>query len=725
MNPLESHQGLSFPARTFMRLIFPRLGLLSLVCLLACSNDDPRRGEGVDAQALPPVNEAGEPDGLVRDASSVAIDGGLDGGMDAGKRDGGFSGGGEAGTCLALGCEELGYECGRTVDNCGDPLNCNLEDNKSPCSAPERCGGDPDLGPQKCGCKARVDACAASGAQCGLIDECGKQVNCGNCANGAVCLGNSCNCGAVANPCGTRVCGDAPDGCGGTVKCGPSAGLCSVGVCDATAGTCACPPSAEVCVGKTGPGTVSGCDYTCGGGVCVPDNAAACAGAECGTARNNCGDTVSCGLLAGACVPGNTCIGTQYVTDSTLPARTGSYAGGYCVADGVAQLLGKYAVRVHSFREAGTTSINFLNRAEAVELVTIDYSRASGQARLTDIGCTATTVGDPAELSGGGTKSSIPKYRNLPPAVVPMSVTGSQFTRLEGTFPGLPIGSPGGFLPGMPSYCVGFEGQTVDLPANDTRRGKWWADNRCTCPTAATTALLPAKPASADPNNYSTTSLRDCRIIDDDLDNKPGFTGKASALGLINSELYNANISHGIWLGAIRADRFHIGYYSEPNPVSRVVLGCLATGGACAPPGVDCGCAERWQTVQFVPLADSAAMSCGMFLTNFNAANEGVNQTAIDAMFSVPFGTCSAAGQCPEGSLCRANRCFPETSKGACTSGSQNPCPAGTFCEGCPNDPASAEAEMTCRSDTSCWPTTAECPIAGSPNGGFCTPTPP
>jgi hypothetical protein len=41
--------------------------------------------------------------------------------------------------------------------------------------------------------------------------------------------------------------------------------------------------------------------------VCKPDNAAACAGRECGTATNNCGQTVSCGPLNGACPQGKVC----------------------------------------------------------------------------------------------------------------------------------------------------------------------------------------------------------------------------------------------------------------------------------------------------------------------------------------------------------------------------------------------------------------------------------
>lgn len=699
-----------------------RLSVLSLVCVLACSADNPRTpGAGGEGDAEVDIAlDAGRPDGLVRDAS---LDGGF---LDARVRpdtgvDAGFS---ADGGCIARGCDELGYECGLTVDNCGDPLNCNLEDDKSPCALPERCGGDPDLGPQRCGCKPRADACAAQGAQCGILDECGMPIDCGNCENGALCRADFiCACTPLPDPCGSKVCGEASDGCGKSVQCGPSGGQCAVGVCEPTAGACACPPRAEACLNQTGVLMVNGCEYNCSSDVCVPDNVAACAGAECGTARNNCGDTVSCGMLAGACAPGTKCITADYVVDSTLPLRSGSYAGGYCVEQNIANALGKYAVRNHSFREAGNNAINFLNRGEAVSLVTITYARASASARLLDQGCVATTVGDPSGGLGATARSVIPRYKYMAPAMVDVRFDGAQFTRSEVVHPVLGLGSPSGFTPGIPAFCVGFEGLEVELPAGDRRRDKWWANNRCTCPTAASAALLPGRPGAADPNNYSSAPLRDCRIDDGDLDDKPGFTAKATA-PLINSELYNALISHGIWIATAREDRFHTGISSEPNPLSRVVLSCDAAGGACAAPAVDCSCAERWQSVQFVPLPDSTVLDCNAFYNNGGAANESINQTSIDTVFSAPFGTCSAAGQCPAGTLCRANRCFPQTSRGACTSGNQNPCPAGTFCEGCPDDPASPETETSCRSDTSCWPTTAECPVGGSPIGGFCRPTP-
>jgi hypothetical protein len=703
-----------------MRLTASRLSLLWVglsAVFAACSSDNP---EPLDAG--PEDADVSPPDALRVDAGMDARARLLDAGTDADYQyhlaDGAV--------CVALGCDELGYECGHPVDNCGDPLDCNLDDNTTPCVSPQRCGGDPDKGPYKCGCKPRENACEAQGAQCGLIDECGNQVDCGNCKDGSLCLNNSCSCTALPNPCGTRVCGTAPDGCGKMVACGPSHGSCPTGTCSLD-GACSCRSKAEACAGQTGPYMENGCTYDCTiGGSCTPDNVAACAGAECGTALNNCGETVNCGALAGACAAGSRCIGPQFVLDNALPAQSATYQGGYCAPEGVAKMLGKYAVRSHAFRQAGNSSINFINRAEAVSLVLVQYVRARGTAQLTDHGCTATTAGDPAELTGNGTKSVLPKYRNIAPAVMDLNIGGGMFVRPDVTNANVPAGQPAGFTPGMPAFCVGFEGQTVDLPASDPRRGKWWSDNKCTCPTAADVLKLPARPGSADINNYSTSPLKDCRISDDDMDNKPGFTAKLSALGLINSELYNANISHSTWTGVIRDDRYHVGFARDTVvPPERVVLGCLATGGACATPGVDCACADRWSSVQFVPLPDSAALDCSIYYSNVGSSSEAINQTVVDQQFSVPFGTCSGPGQCPQNSICRANKCFPQTSKGACTSGSQNPCPAGTFCESCPNDAASAETETTCRSDTSCWPTTAECPSAGGTTGGYCAATPP
>jgi hypothetical protein len=78
--------------------------------------------------------------------------------------------------------------------------------------------------------------------------------------------------------CGGGTCGYATSAGGHVVVCGQ--------------GAC---PNTQACVNNV---------------CCVPDNAAACANRECGTAVDNCGQTIDCGLLAGACAdPQRICTG--------------------------------------------------------------------------------------------------------------------------------------------------------------------------------------------------------------------------------------------------------------------------------------------------------------------------------------------------------------------------------------------------------------------------------
>ncbi|HEX5661129.1 MAG TPA: hypothetical protein VFX59_28255 [Polyangiales bacterium] len=655
----------------------------------ACSSDDPAVVDaGEDASWAP--DDADNPPGKLTDAGldarAVLLDAAPDADDTYRLADGA--------ACTALGCDELGYQCGETLDNCGDPLNCNLEGNVTPCPAPERCGGDPDKGQFKCGCKPRANACEAQGAQCGVVDECGNQVDCGDCPDGKLCLaGNTCACTPNSNPCGTRVCGMASDGCGKMVACGANVGACPSGACSVD-GQCTCRTKAEACVGQTGAYSENGCSYDCTvGSTCTPDNVAACAGAECGTALNNCGETVPCGALAGACAAGARCIGPQFVLDSVLPAQSATYQGGYCAADGAAKLLGKYAVRVHAFRQAGNAIASFMNRAEAVSLVLVQYVRAAGTVKLTDYGCVATTINDPDGPFASGVRSVVPLYRNLVPAVMNLAISGLTFSRPD-------IAEATGFTVGVPPYCAGVPaGTLVDLPAADPRRGKpnWWPDNKCACPNPAAASELPG------PNNYATATMRDCRLNDADQDGKPGFTAQATAPLGLGGEIWNASVAHGTWSGTIRDDRFHIGWAGDAVvPLTRVVLACPGgSGGVCDDPAIDCGCPEQLSsTVQFVPLPDSAPLDCSIYYSG-----TAVNQGQIDTTFSTSFGTCNATTPCPQGSVCRTDgKCFPETSRNACTKGVAGACPTG----------------MSCRGDTACWPTAAVCPASSTIVGGYC-----
>lgn len=647
--------------------------LVCVLTLLGCSAEPPGGGSDRDGGSEPTGRQ-----------------------HDGGTRDGG--------PCVALGCDELGYECGKAVDNCGGPLACDPPGKSTACTAPERCGGDPDLGANRCGCKRRTNACEDEGATCGTLDECGESVTCGTCKNGALCIANKCACAADPNPCKDRVCGEVTDACGNRVVCGPSGGRCESGSSCSPAGQCVCPDRATACRGRSDAFTEGACSYDCSSS-CASDPVRACAGAECGTARDGCGNEVKCGPQGGQCSAGQTCVGAQHVVDAALPARSAAYQGGYCLADNAALMVGKYAVRMHSFRQAGAALISFLNRAEAISYMTLRYVRATRQISLVDQPCVATSAGDPTSPIGANTRSWVPKYRNVKTTTATVQLNGMAWLRDALPHPVLGTGEPTGWAPGLPAYCVGREGQEVALPADDPRRGQSWLPNdRCLCPTALGAASLPRRPVAGDPNNYSTNILRDCRITDDDRDQKAGLTGRAKSL-LFDSEIYTASTGHGIWRGEVRADRNHIAQVSDGvRTLETVTLGCRSLDPTCTPPSLDCTCPAELQTVQFVPLPDSATLDCNAFLQN-GGADDIEDQAAIDRQFGVSFGSCTGAapGQCPRGSICRNNRCFVQTAKGACA---PDTCPGGN-CEGCP-------AGTSCRADGACWPTNAVCPARGT-----------
>jgi hypothetical protein len=193
------------------------------------------------------------------------------------------------------------------------------------------------------------DSCGVYPNGCGD----GGTINCGTCEGGAECVHGLCaTCTPLAHcPVGVT-CGDWPDGCGGSISCGP----CTIGTC--IGGTCVsgctpepCPvsvtcgqtsngcggltPVCGTCTGSTscGAGGVPGVCGEADSGACIPQGCPS--SIECGLTGDGCGGTVDCG----SCTPPASCGGggTPGVcgAPSCTPA-TCSSLGANCgqVADG-------------------------------------------------------------------------------------------------------------------------------------------------------------------------------------------------------------------------------------------------------------------------------------------------------------------------------------------------------------------------------------------------------
>ena len=138
--------------------------------------------------------------------------------------------------CIPNTCASLGYNCGATGDGCGGTLTCGA------CTGGAYCGGG---GFDVCGTSGLSSdgappcvptTCAAQGFNCGTAsDGCGNPLNCGTCTNPQYCGGGGFDLcggnnglgqdgGVLCTPmtCATLGynCGQAGDGCGGTLDCG-------------------------------------------------------------------------------------------------------------------------------------------------------------------------------------------------------------------------------------------------------------------------------------------------------------------------------------------------------------------------------------------------------------------------------------------------------------------------------------------------------------------------
>lgn len=684
------------PARRLLPLLF----LAAQV--LACASDSTDRTPGADGGEMGTTLDSGGP--------TTSRDGGGDGDGDDdpvdpgdGDGDGGASKADSgADACVPQGCEEQGFECGVAEDGCGGELNCDPSA-ASACQGFEYCGGDPDKGANKCGCRPRT--CEELGAACGsdVPDGCGGTVeSCGSCNAGNLCGPSyQCLCSPAADPCGSAglVCGTVSNGCE-TVSCGALNGACAVGagVCAANQRSCVCTTDqVTACQGViAGSVTVDNCTFDCTATCGEPERVAACKDAQCGTAVNSCGDTVQCGTCAG----GNKCTLPTFITDAAVPSTAG-----YCLNENVSNLLGKYAVRVHSFRQAGTPGLDIMTRAEAVELVTMTYSRTTGRVTLQDQGCVGTASGKTGSLTAATVR--VTNYHEVEPVVVTLNpLVGSQWERgpiPSSVFPG--GGEATGFTPGMPTDCVGREGQTIQrtLPASGWQVGP--SGNSSFAPQGASagtyTCRCPLTASAMPVHNRATSGAIDCRAVDTDNDGLPGFSVSTKPLIGSTTQVYNASVAETVWKGTVRADRHHIATGQDPSATKSSVLGCSRAEGPCLAPTVDCACAFKWNHVQFVPLANEDAMSCDRFFTA--ADKKTVNQDAVELIFGAGFSTCTTTSQCPAGTLCSSNVCKPIATPGVCTGSGQSTCPAGS----------------TCRSG-SCWPTDAECDPTGVALGGMC-----
>ena len=134
------------------------------------------------------------------------------------------------GGCGQVTCASLNANCGLIGDGCGGTLDCGT------CTTPQTCGGGGTFfqcgGTSGCVPKTAAAACAALGANCGeAADGCGGTVSCGTCTV----AGESCGgggtpfvCGAGGGTCTPTTCmaagsncGMLGDGCGNTLNCEP------------------------------------------------------------------------------------------------------------------------------------------------------------------------------------------------------------------------------------------------------------------------------------------------------------------------------------------------------------------------------------------------------------------------------------------------------------------------------------------------------------------------
>lgn len=177
------------------------------------------------------------------------------------------------------GCEELGVGCGIVKDDCGNDVNCG--------NCPDTAGGvkrECDQSTFQCvACPANLtpastDQCLLAGYQCGTLNRCGVSINCGSCPGTQVCDAVNKICITPFDAACNGRCGTVSNGKGGVLDCGGC-------------------PSGQAC----GVGGVQN--------VCAPSRPGECValGIECGPLKSQCGGAAAPTLNCGSCTNGLVC----------------------------------------------------------------------------------------------------------------------------------------------------------------------------------------------------------------------------------------------------------------------------------------------------------------------------------------------------------------------------------------------------------------------------------
>jgi hypothetical protein len=234
--------------------------------------------------------------------------------------------------CLGKGCEDVSDGCGGTItcdpidkdgDNCDCLVDCNDND---PNIRPSNCNGDGIIKiDQECdgidsdcsegvgGCEPLCAdfECAGAGLQCGTLpDGCGGTLECGPCDSGGCIFGQCCAAvqGCLTDPDGTlggADCGLKKDQCGQFYWCEET---CPDGLaCNEETNKCEdpCEKRLGVKCEEMEPVFTKKCDANTG--FCVNVGVTPCTPSFCDFSFRGCGSPDDCGGVCTACPQGSTC----------------------------------------------------------------------------------------------------------------------------------------------------------------------------------------------------------------------------------------------------------------------------------------------------------------------------------------------------------------------------------------------------------------------------------